>query len=103
MPISSMLEGRATIDLLYSDEYFPSQNLDPSTVQDSYWKVNARLAISSTDGSWEVAMLGRNLTDEDVVNYSNPVPLSQSSFGVLSHFGGVDQPRSFAIQASYRF
>jgi outer membrane receptor protein involved in Fe transport len=103
MPISSTLEGRATIDLLYSDEYFPSQNLDPSTLQDSYWKVNARLAISSTDGSWEVAMLGRNLTDEDVVNYSNPVPLSQSSFGVLSHFGGVDQPRSFAVQASYRF
>ena len=103
MPISSRLESRATIDLLYTDEYFPSQNLDPTTLQDSYWMVNARLAISSTDGSWEVAVLGRNLTDEDVVNYSNPVPLSQSSFGVLSHFGGVDQPRNIAIQASYRF
>jgi outer membrane receptor protein involved in Fe transport len=103
MPIGSSLEGRATIDLLYSDEYFPSQNLDPSTVQDSYWKVNARLALSSADGKWEVAILGRNLTDEDVVTYSNPIPLSQSSFGVLSHFGSVEQQRNFALQASYRF
>ena len=103
MPIGSSLEGRATVDLLYSDEYFPSQNLDPSTVQDSYWKVNARLALSSADGKWEVALLGRNLTDEDVVTYSNPIPLSQSSFGVLSHFGSVEQQRNFALQASYRF
>lgn len=103
LPLGSSLEGRATVDLLYSDEYFPSQNLDPSTLQDSYWKVNARLALSSIDGKWEVALLGRNLTDEDVVTYSNPVPLSQSAFGVLSHFGVVEQPRNFALQASYRF
>jgi outer membrane receptor protein involved in Fe transport len=103
MPIGSSLEARATVDLLYSDEYFPSQNLDPSTVQDSYWKVNARLALSSADGKWEVALLGRNLTDEDVVTYSNPIPLSASSFGVLSHFGSVEQSRNFALQASYRF
>jgi len=55
------------------------------------------------DGKWEVALLGRNLTDEDVVTYSNPIPLSQSSFGVLSHFGTVEHQRNFALQASYRF
>jgi outer membrane receptor protein involved in Fe transport len=103
MPIGDNLAGRATVDLIYSDEYFPSQNLDPSTVQDSYWKVNARLALSSADGQWEVALLGRNLTDEDIVTYSNPIPLSQSSFGVLSHFGSVEQGRNFALQATYRF
>ncbi|MEH6582682.1 MAG: hypothetical protein V7754_12155 [Halioglobus sp.] len=39
-------------------------------------KVNLRLALSSADGKWELALLGRNLTDEGVVTYSNPVPLS---------------------------
>ena len=103
MSIGDNLEGRATLDLLYSDEYFPSQNLDPTTVQDSYVKVNLRLALSSADGKWELALLGRNLTDEDVVTYSNPVPLSASSFGVLTHFGSVEQQRNVALQASYRF
>ena len=102
VPLGSTLEARATVDLIYSDEYFPSQNLDPTTVQDSYWKVNARLALSSADGKWEVALLGRNLTDEDVVTYSNPVPLS-TTFGVLSHFGTVERDRNVAIQATYNF
>lgn len=101
--IGSNMEMRTTLDLLYSDEYFPSQNLDPSTIQDSYVKVNARIALTSNSGTWEVALLGRNLTDEEVVTYSNPVPLSQSTFSVLSHYAFLERPRNIAIQATYRF
>jgi iron complex outermembrane receptor protein len=31
---------------------------------DSYDLVNARLALQSVDGSWEVAAWGKNITDE---------------------------------------
>jgi iron complex outermembrane recepter protein len=101
--VGDSMEGRATLDLIYSDEYFPSQNLDPTLMQDSYTKVNARLALGSNDGTWEVALLGRNLTDEEIISYTNPVPLSQSSFGVLSHYAFYERERNIALQATYRF
>jgi outer membrane receptor protein involved in Fe transport len=101
--IGDSMELRTTLDLVYSDEYFPSQNLDPTIVQDSYTKVNARIALSSNDGSWEIAVLGRNLTDEEVITYANPIPLAQSTFSSLSHYAFLERPRNIAVQAVYRF
>jgi len=97
------LVARATIDLIYSDDYHTSQNLDPTVIQDSYWLANARLSLGSPDGKWDIAILGRNLTDESVVSYANNVPLSSSTFSVLSHFAFVNRPRTYALQANYRF
>ncbi|MEH6581764.1 MAG: TonB-dependent receptor [Halioglobus sp.] len=101
--VGDSMEIRTTLDLLYSDEFFTSQNLDPTTIQDAYVKVNARIALTASDGTWEVALLGRNLTDEDVLGYTGSVPLAQSSFGVNSHYGFVERPRNIALQATYRF
>ena len=42
-------------------------------------------------------------TVDEIVTYSNPVPLAQSSFGVLSHYAFIERPRTVAIQATYRF
>lgn len=103
IPLGTALEARATLDLVYSDDYHTSQNLDPTVIQDSYWLANARVSLGSVDGKWEVAILGRNLTDEGVVSYANNVPLSSSTFGVLSHFAFVNRPRSVALQGTYRF
>jgi len=94
---------RSTLDILFTDSYLPSQNLDPRTKQDAYAKLNLRLAIGDPDGMWEVAVLGRNLTDETIVTYSNDTPLAFSQFGSPSFYGFVDRPRSFAVQASMRF
>lgn len=102
-PIGDRLKLLATADFIYSDEYFPSQNLDPTAIQDSYWKINARLAFGSIDDRWEIAVLGRNLTDEEIITYANPVPLAQATFGVLSHFALLERERNVAVQAIYRF
>ena len=102
-PIGTALEFRAALDITFTDEYFTSQNNDPVTVQDAYAKVNLRLALAGQDDKWEVAILGRNLTDEDVVPYTNPVPLSELIAGANSHYGFVERPLSVAVQASFRF
>ncbi len=101
-PVGSSLEFRATLDINFTDEYFTAQNNDPLTVQDSYAKVNLRLALAGNDGKWEIAVLGRNLTDEVVIPYTNPVPLA-SLFGANSHYAFIERPRSVAVQASVRF
>jgi len=97
------LELRAGTDFVFTDDYNSSQNLDPSQEQDGYVKVNARLAIADVKSGWELALIGKNLTDEDVISYSNDVPLANSSFGSIGHYAFVERPRSVAVQASYRW
>ena len=100
--LSSNLLFRSALDVSFTDDYFTAQNNDPVTAQDGYAKVNVRLALGNPEGSWEVALLARNLTDEDIISYSNPVPLS-GTFGANSHYAFIQRPRSVAIQGSLRF
>lgn len=109
--ISDNLEFRTVIDLNYSDDYFASTALDPRAVQDSFVKVNARISIADAEGSWELALLGKNLTDEKVLTYAAEVPassllVSQATGGAgqgLAYYGFFDRPRTIALQATYRF
>ena len=100
--IASLL-FRGTFDLMFTDAYEPSQNLDSRVTQDAFVKLNLRLAIGAPDGRWELALLGRNLTDETIVTYANDTPLAFSQFRSPSFYGFVDRPRSIAVQGSFRF
>ncbi|GAB3275429.1 TonB-dependent receptor [Parahaliea aestuarii] len=99
-PLGGNLELRAALDLMYSGEYFAAPDLDPNAVQDDYIKVNARLGLGSQDGTWEVALVGRNLTDEEILTFANDVPLSGAA---TSYFAFVERPATVALQAQYRF
>jgi len=55
---------RARVDLMATDEFYTTVNGAPGSKQGSYAKLDARLALGSSDGRWEVALVGRNLTDE---------------------------------------
>ncbi|MBW2939354.1 TonB-dependent receptor [Zhongshania aquimaris] len=97
------MEFRAATDFTFTDDYNSSQNLDPSQEQDGYVEVNMRLAVADVKSGWEVAIVGKNLTDEDVVSYSNDVPLANSSFGSIGHYAFIERPRSVAVQVAYRW
>ncbi len=102
-PLNDWLELRAGLDLIFSTDYDPSQNLDARVEQDSYTKVNARLALAGIRNQWEVALIGKNLTDEKIVTYANDAPLAYNFFGTVAHYGVLEAPRTVALQASYRF
>ena len=101
--IGSSLEFRAVGDVVFTDDYNPTPNLDPTQVQDAYYKLNGRLALSDVAAGWEVALIGKNLTDETVVTFANDTPLALSTFGSVSHTGFLARPRSIALQAVYRW
>ncbi|MEL7045042.1 MAG: TonB-dependent receptor, partial [Pseudomonadota bacterium] len=48
----------------YSDGYETQNGLPVGFFQDSFWLLNARASIGSSDGRWNVSFMGRNLTDE---------------------------------------
>lgn len=97
------LELRTTLDATYSADYLISLTLDPNAKQDSYTKLNARIALAGEDRRWELAVVARNLTDEEVLSYAGDTPLAGSIFGARSYYGFVDPPRTVAIEGSLRF
>ena len=101
--VGSKLQLTSTLETVYSGAYFPQATLDPATEQDSYAKLNARIALASQDGTWEIALLGRNLTDEVVTGYAADIPLAARTFGAPSYGSFVAPPRSVAVQALFRF
>ncbi|MBM4196267.1 MAG: TonB-dependent receptor [Gammaproteobacteria bacterium] len=102
VPVGDFL-FKATLDTQFTDDYNPSQNLDPRIVQDKYATWNLRLAVADDEKRWEIAVLGRNLTDEEIITYANDTPLAFSQFGTPTFYGFVDRPRNVALQARVRF
>jgi outer membrane receptor protein involved in Fe transport len=97
-PVGNNLEFRASADMNFSSSYFLDSDLDPVLKQDGYEKYNARVALGSADGVWEVALVGKNLTDEIIAYWGTDMPLTPGSFVAFP-----EAPRTVAIQARYSF
>ncbi len=104
-PIGDSLELRAGLDVNYMDSYLWAPNLDSNSEQDASAIWNGRIALASANGSWEVAVLGRNLSDEVVINYGGNTPLATTLTrgGGNSYYGFVNRPLNVAVQLSYNF
>ena len=95
---------RANLDTIFTDDYHPSPNLDDRVKQDAFVQYNGRVALSSNDGQWEVALVGKNLTDELVLLYAVDTPVAKKVIaGTTTHHGFTNPPRTIALQASYRW
>ena len=95
----------ASLDVSFMDEYLYAANLDPRSKQDAYTMVNARIALAGSEGDWELALLGRNLTDETVINFGGNTPLGGTLTGGAgnSYYAFVNRPRNIALQVNYSF
>ncbi len=101
--ITSEIEFRGGLDLVFTGDYNPTQNLDPRVEQEAYVEYNARLALSNVAQGWEVALVGKNLTDETIRTYQNDTPLANSIFDAPSYYAFMKRPRSVALSLNYRF
>jgi len=102
-PMTSDLEFRGLFDVFYTSEYDASATFDPALVQDAYTMYNLRLAVGPADGRWELAVLGRNLGDEKVLQFGGDTPLAGSTFGAKSNYAFYGRGRTLALQGSLRF
>ena len=104
-PFGSSMEFFLAVDLIYSDDYIWSPTLDPIATQDSFTKINARVGVGKDDGTWSVALLGKNLTDEVISNFGGNATLAGALTGGTGngYYTFVDRPQSIALQAQYNF
>ena len=103
LPIGADLNLGFDLDLIFTDDHLLSSNLDPLQKQDAYTKVNARVSFGDIDRRWEVALIGKNLTDEVIKTLSGDVPLAGSNFGTPGFSSFFEQPRTVAIQVSLQY
>lgn len=92
------LRYRIRGDIEFSDSFYAANDLDPNTRQGSYAKYGAQLALGSVDERWELALVGKNLTDELTTHWSNDVPLFNGSY-----FKFADRTREIALQGTWKF
>jgi len=102
-PISDTLIFSALVDVFYTDDYDASATFDPALVQDSYSMINARVGIGADTGKWQVALLGKNLSDEKVLSFGGDTPLAGSTFGAKSNYAFYNPGRTLTVQASINF
>jgi len=63
--------------------------------------VDLRVALSPRAAQWELAIMARNLFDEQELGFGFELPILGSFYGVSN--GGQNRPRTVAIQARYHF
>ncbi|NJN51584.1 MAG: TonB-dependent receptor [Gammaproteobacteria bacterium] len=85
----------ATVSLYYSDEYSVREDQHPLGIQDAYTKWDARLALTDTADTWEVALIGRNLTNEYVIQHAYEI--------AGANFASFSAGRTMTLQGTYRF
>lgn len=100
-PVSDDIMFDALVDVQHVDSHNVHVNLDPDGEIDSYQLVTLRLGLSTE--TWELALLGRNMLDEEIRSYSGPVTLSDSQLSTDTEYSFVRRPRSIALQGVYKF
>ncbi|MFT7218802.1 MAG: iron complex outermembrane receptor protein [Candidatus Azotimanducaceae bacterium] len=86
---------KASASIYHSDDYFVQPTQAAYSQQDSFTKYDARVAVSANDERWEVALTGRNLSDEMVIQHAYNIAGSQ--------FQNLGIGRSYYLEGVVRF
>ena len=98
------------VDTLFKSEYNPHPELHPGAQQDDVTFLNAGVRVFSSDRRWEVALIGRNLTEEFRVDVASNVPQtgvstrtgSTMTDGLADLSGNVNRGREVMLQLTFR-
>jgi len=102
-PISSNLQFHIGLDAYYTDQYFVAPTLDERQTQEAYYKINGTLGVGAQDGSWDLSVVGKNITNEQILPYGNDTPLAGRTFGAFSAWRFVEPKATYALQGTVRF
>ena len=85
--------------MYFTSSYFQSATADPVLSQSGYAKFDLRVAVGADDDAWQLAVIGKNLTDKKTASFRNV----HAGAGVATTQGYLERPRSVAVQASVKF
>lgn len=105
-PIGSGLEVGLSGNLKLLDSYTLSEYIT-NAVQDGYALIDASVRLGSADGRWELAVIGRNLTDEYILTTAADTPSTGGNTGTERAFQSdryafFKLPRTIAFELSVK-
>lgn len=101
-PVSNDLKLDAYVAGHYRSKYFDSDEQSPIYgLQKGYIKLDARLQLGDVSDVWDVAIVGKNLTDQKTVSFAFdlPFPITNNPRSIK----WLEPTRSVAIEATYHF
>ena len=84
----------ARLTASFSDEFATSQTLEAGEYQPSFSKWDGSVRLSSADGKYSWALVGRNLTEEATLDWS----ILQGNPFVQMYFASAKPPRDISLQ-----
>jgi outer membrane receptor protein involved in Fe transport len=99
-PVTERWNGALNLDVNYSGKYNHSagaSNFRPDSIQGNFVLLNANLRLYSD--AFELALIGRNLTDRKYIIVSADAP--GSAPGTV--YGRFSRPREIILQSTFRF
>jgi iron complex outermembrane recepter protein len=106
--ISAALKYGFNFDVRFSDDYIVSGFGAPHSRQDSYATLDAGFRIGPADDRWEIALIGKNLTNEQYFSGVVDGPSTGSGTGTpagihADQLGFGTIPRTVRLQGTVRF
>ncbi len=96
--LSDSLYLRTVVDYNYMGEHHTTQDNDPILFQDAYGIANLTLSLADASGEWDIALVARNLFDQEYFVYADDMPLFAGSKQV-----GWGRPANFGLRFRYKF
>ncbi|WP_156680874.1 TonB-dependent receptor [Sphingomonas profundi] len=98
-PITEGIGLGLTGNAAYTDSYWINTTNNPLARQGNFWRLNASVRLHETDDKWELAFIGRNLTNKYYGVYAPDKP----GDGVGQVLIGTARPRELLLQGTVRF
>lgn len=95
-------------DANYTGSFISMPEHDPRSVQSSAWRLNATIGVRSSNDGWELALIGKNFTNEQRIVSAFAFPLSGGTAGLVAPGLGADlagslsEPRTVMLQLTLR-
>ncbi|RME62279.1 MAG: ligand-gated channel [Alphaproteobacteria bacterium] len=107
-PLGDTFVAGVTLDARYSDDYLASGFGNPLSKQNEYVAINASLQIGREDERWQLAVIGKNLTNRFYVTGVVDGPSTGSGTGTASgvkadQVGFAANPRTVEFRLTTRF
>jgi iron complex outermembrane receptor protein len=99
--LTASLVLSAGLDYNWSDDVVVAADMDAKMIQQSFGKLNGRIALAGND-QWQISLVGKNLTDEETFMWGNDVPLGSLGFN-RTNFKMIDPPRTFELSGRINF
>lgn len=98
-PMARNLMLGLTGDVNYTSSYWMQENQNPLSRQDGFARLNASVRVYQEDEAWEVALIGKNLTNKyyGIASFDKTLATDQD-IGV-----SIGRPREIVVQGTVRF